>query len=113
MIAKVPTYLGTGVHWGEDGWLRFPISSLGSGLWQVPAEGGDPEEVTVVDTDRGEYAHSWPQLLPDQRHVLFTIWGGAGGRYRRSRFGHARLAYDRAWWRRRPPSTHGTPRLSA
>jgi hypothetical protein len=39
----------------------------------VSASGGTPEAVTVLDKDRQEVAHRWPQILPDGRHFLFFI----------------------------------------
>ncbi len=76
-IVSVPTYWGTGIDWGEDGWIRYPAVSVGSGLWQVPAEGGTPEPITTVDSAGGEYGHAYPQLLPGGRQLLFAIWGDA------------------------------------
>ena len=42
-----------------------------SGLQQAPAAGGEPAALTVVDTDGGETAHGWPQVV-DERWILFT-----------------------------------------
>jgi serine/threonine-protein kinase len=47
-----------------------------SGLSRVPAAGGDPEVFTELDTDNGEVSHRWPQVLPNDRAVLFTSIGG-------------------------------------
>jgi DNA-binding winged helix-turn-helix (wHTH) protein/Tol biopolymer transport system component len=44
-----------------------------SGLSIVRAERGDPTELTTIDFARGERSHRWPSLLPDGRHVLFTL----------------------------------------
>ena len=37
---------------------------------------GEPELLTSVDSERGEMAHSWPELLPNHS-VLFTVWSGS------------------------------------
>lgn len=42
-----------------------------SGLQQVPATGGEPVALTVVDAGNEETAHGWPQVL-DDRWILFT-----------------------------------------
>jgi Tol biopolymer transport system component len=61
-----------GACWGPDGWIYF-VQSLGRGLSRVPATGGIPEILTSPDAAEGETAHGWPQLLPDGKHLLFTI----------------------------------------
>jgi serine/threonine protein kinase/Tol biopolymer transport system component len=61
-----------GACWGPDGWIYF-VQSLGRGLSRVPAEGGTPEVLTSPNAVGGETAHGWPQLLPDGKHLLFTI----------------------------------------
>ena len=59
-----------GASWGADGTIVF---GSGSGLWQVPAVGGEPDPLTNADRERGELGHLWPEILPDGKHVLFTI----------------------------------------
>jgi len=39
----------------------------------VSAEGGDPEVLTKPDTAAGEVDHLWPVVMPDGRHVVFTV----------------------------------------
>ena len=73
-ICEAPNFRGTGMDWTANGEILFTASGLGSGLFRVPASGGTPEPLTTLDVERGEYAHSWPQLLPDGRHVLFSVW---------------------------------------
>ena len=38
--------------------------------------GGEPEQLTTPDAERGEIDHLWPEVLPDGESVLFTIIGG-------------------------------------
>ena len=65
-----------GVSWGEDALLVFsrnwaqPLSVLRLG------EDADPQPFTTLDGDAGEFGHSWPQILPGGRGVLFTVWSG-------------------------------------
>ena len=61
-----------GVSWAPDGSLVFsPLYN--SGLFRVAATGGEPVEVTKLDTEHGERSHRWPQVLPDGHTVLFTV----------------------------------------
>ena len=65
-----------GASWGEDGTLVFNAS------WASPlniVRPGETEAVglTRLDAGTGEQGHVWPQILPGDRGVLFTIWSGA------------------------------------
>ena len=68
-----------GASWGDD-IIIFGTRTPG-GLWRVSADGGEPEELTTPDADRGEVNHAWPHMLPGGRAVLFTIMpeGGLSG----------------------------------
>ena len=68
-ICKVRGSLGA--SWGTDNIIVFG-QSLGP-LWQVPASGGTPSQLTSLDTSRGETGHRLPQVLPDGDAVLFTV----------------------------------------
>ena len=61
-----------GLSWGNDGLL---FGARRQGIMRVPASGGQPELLASVGGD--EQAHG-PQMLPDGRHLLFTIATGAG-----------------------------------
>ena len=69
----------SGASWGTNGTIVFGTNNPTSGLWRVPAVGGDPELLTTPDSDVGEIDHVWPTILPDGRHVLFTILGRTVG----------------------------------
>jgi serine/threonine protein kinase len=56
----------------SDGTIFFNLTP-GSGLCKVSATGGNYELVTKIDSDSGERCHCFPHILPDGRHVLFTI----------------------------------------
>ncbi len=66
-----------GGTWATDDTIYFAPSSM-SGLFAVPAAGGTPKAVTRLDPARGEVSHRWPQILPDQRTILFSNWIGPG-----------------------------------
>jgi hypothetical protein len=61
-----------GVSWGADDTIIFGSNS--SGLFRVPAGGGTPTQVTIPDAKKAEQAHRDPEVLPDGRAVLFTIF---------------------------------------
>lgn len=63
---------GRGGAWNADDLIVFS-PSLKSGLYQVPATGGEPRALTSLDTSRQEISHRWPSFLPDGRHFLYTV----------------------------------------
>ncbi|WP_437774442.1 protein kinase domain-containing protein [Sorangium sp. So ce1097] len=64
-----------GAAWGTDGFVTF-FPEWGRGLARIPAQGGDLRFVSEVRPDLGDYAQVLPCVLPDNRAVLFTSWGG-------------------------------------
>jgi serine/threonine-protein kinase len=69
-----------GISWEDEGIL---FGQGGKGVMRVAATGGAPE--TLVRVAEGEEAHG-PQMLPDGRHVLFTLASGtASDRWDRAR----------------------------
>ncbi|HLE70286.1 MAG TPA: protein kinase, partial [Vicinamibacteria bacterium] len=60
-----------GVDWRGDE-LVFS-GEVSSGLFRVPAAGGEPEVLTVLHKERREKAHRFPQVLPGGDAVLFTL----------------------------------------
>jgi serine/threonine-protein kinase len=67
-----------GGTWTADNTIIY-VRSLSSGLWQVPAGGGTPEQISTPDGDENGYAHVFPQALPGGSSALFTIWGRQQG----------------------------------
>ena len=65
-----------GMSWGPDDTLVF-ASFPNTGLLQVPLRDGTPEPLTHVTPDRGEMAHLYPEVLPNGKGVLFTVWRGS------------------------------------
>src|SRR5262249_11156523 len=63
-----------GGAWNRDGVILFGLSINGP-LMQVRASGGEPTQVTELDTSQ-EASHRWPQFLPDGRHFLYFILSG-------------------------------------
>jgi len=58
-----------GGTWNADGTIVFGSET---GLFRVPAEGGQPVPVTTVGP--GEAGHYWPRFLPDGRRFLYLSW---------------------------------------
>ena len=63
--------LPIGGSWNRDGVIIF--GTISTGLWRVPAEGGTPAPLTVLDPSRHESEHELPSFLPDGRHFLYFI----------------------------------------
>ncbi len=64
-----------GAVWGEDGVIYFS-PHYSSGLQKVPADGGQPEALSTVDTAAGESNHLLPEILPGGEAILYTVWKG-------------------------------------
>jgi serine/threonine-protein kinase len=65
----LPSY---GATWGPDDTIVFTPDNY-SGLWQVPASGGQPRALTKPDRARGEKSHRFPEYLPGGGAILFTV----------------------------------------
>jgi serine/threonine-protein kinase len=59
---------GSSFAWGPE----EIVYSRGGALWAVPAKGGAPRQLTVLDAARHEVLHSDPTVFPGTRTVLFT-----------------------------------------
>src|SRR5256886_4180237 len=63
-----------GASWGPDGFIYVDANTNGGGLLRVEAKpGAQPSWFTVLDTASGEFDHTWPDVLPNGKGVLFTI----------------------------------------
>ena len=66
-----------GATWSHDGTIVYG-EELTFGLWRIPWDGGEPQRLTTVDREGGEYLHMNPQFLPGGEAVLFTAVDDAG-----------------------------------
>jgi Tol biopolymer transport system component/DNA-binding winged helix-turn-helix (wHTH) protein len=66
-----------GGSWGDDGTIVFAAGKKG-GLFRVSSRGGVPEAITRPDTQSGELAHWWPEVLPGSGAVVFTVFPTGG-----------------------------------
>jgi serine/threonine-protein kinase len=81
-LRKVPVSGGTpltlcgvsrsrGATWAPDDTIIF-TPSTDTGLFRVPAAGGEPQPLTTLNAERKEATHRWPQVLPGGKAVVFT-----------------------------------------
>jgi eukaryotic-like serine/threonine-protein kinase len=72
-VTTLGSYTPRGAAWGLDGTIVFATSAPSTGLYRVPAGGGDADILTTPDQKAGEGGHYWPEFLPDGNSMLFTI----------------------------------------
>jgi Tol biopolymer transport system component len=58
-----------GGAWNSEGVIVFS-PDIRTGLFRVPASGGKPAPVTVLDPSK-HTTHRWPEFLPDGRHLIY------------------------------------------
>ncbi len=64
---------GFGGSWSEDGWIYY-TASAGRSLLRIRPGGGPAELIYRVDPERGEFGVRWPEVLPDGKGILATLW---------------------------------------
>jgi Tol biopolymer transport system component len=62
---------GRGGTWSKNDVIVFASGPF-FGLFRVPAGGGSPAPVTLLDAALSENSHRAPWFLPDDRHFLYT-----------------------------------------
>ena len=72
-ICSLPAGLLGGASWALDGSIVFGVTDSDSGLWRVAAVGGEPQQLTTLDSEAGEIDHLWPEILPGGETAFFTI----------------------------------------
>jgi eukaryotic-like serine/threonine-protein kinase len=66
-----------GAAWGADDRITFVRAGA---LWQVPASGGPPKQLTTLDSGKRELLHAWPSIIAEGRILLFvSITGSSRG----------------------------------
>jgi serine/threonine-protein kinase len=66
-----------GASWGPRDTILFSPGGV-EGLSRVSASGGSSSVVSTPDPSQGEFAHLWPDILPNGKTALFTILTGTG-----------------------------------
>ena len=61
-----------GICWGGD--TIYYVRGFSGGIWSVPAAGGPSKQLIKVDPEHGARAIIWPDLLPDGKTMLTTVW---------------------------------------
>ena len=64
-----------GAYWADDDTIYY-IKSFASGMYAVPAAGGQPKQVTQTGSTPEDRGHLWPNVLPEKNGVIFTVWTG-------------------------------------
>jgi Tol biopolymer transport system component/predicted Ser/Thr protein kinase len=65
----------TGAMWTDDDTIYF-AKSFFSGLYAVPAGGGQLKQVTQTGAMSDDRSHLWPNPLPGSSGLIFTAWSG-------------------------------------
>jgi Tol biopolymer transport system component len=65
---RVPAACSGGGSWSGTDELLFAHQS---GLWRMPARGGQAQQVTAAEPSREEQPHAYPRWLPDNRHFVY------------------------------------------
>jgi len=124
-LKKVPTGGGTpmtlcdangsnrGATWGTDDVITFSPHYTRP-LMRVSAAGGEPTNFTTIDRTKGERTHRWPQAVPDEDLLLFTVgtmdspqsYDGARIEVIRPSNGERRTVLERASMARYLPTGH-------
>jgi serine/threonine-protein kinase len=102
-----------GATWGSDDRIIFSPHFV-KPLMQVSGAGGDPEPLTAIDASKGERTHRWPQSIPEEDLVLFTVgtmdspesYDGARIQALRPSTGEQTTILERASMARYVPSGH-------
>ena len=72
-VALADTLESRGASWRADGAIVFSPDAA-EGLVSVAAAGAAaPRSVSVPDRGKGERTHRWPQVLPGERGIIYTI----------------------------------------
>jgi serine/threonine protein kinase/Tol biopolymer transport system component len=69
-----------GASWGTGDLIVFSeLSTLAGGLMRVSASGGEPQPLTKGTTKPDDLGHFWPEILPDGKAAIFTVFTGKKG----------------------------------
>ena len=101
-----------GASWASDDTIVY-APNLGSGLMRISSAGGTPQPLTTPDPKQKELSHRWPQVLPRNKAVLFTVQTATQGSYDDARIavlsletGKWRTLFEGGFYARYVPSGH-------
>ena len=72
-ISKSPNSCGGSATWGRLGTIVLGACGVGTNLQRVSSAGGDPATFTLRSTDQSENDLTWPDVLPEERGVVFGV----------------------------------------
>jgi serine/threonine protein kinase len=64
-----------GASWAKDDTIYF-LQSFTSGVYAVPAAGGQARQVTRPGSAPTDRVQLWPNVLPENNGLIFTVWTG-------------------------------------
>ncbi|MCB0284796.1 MAG: serine/threonine-protein kinase, partial [Calditrichaeota bacterium] len=70
VLINKPVYRGA--SWMDNNRIVYS-QTYHSGLTMLNLSSGKETKLTDLDSLRGERTHRWPQVLPDGKHIIFTI----------------------------------------
>jgi len=78
LAGRSPITLSAVLGGGSGSWFNDTIvfsATLdpGQGLYRISANGGEPEMLATANSDEGEQAYGFPEILPDGKNLLFSI----------------------------------------
>ena len=70
-VGNVPLATARGAAWASD--ETIVLGGPNTGLVRMNTGTGVTEPLTQLNGEREENYHAWPYILPDDKHVLFTV----------------------------------------
>jgi hypothetical protein len=67
--------ISSGATWGADDRITFGRAGT---LWQMPASGGLPQQLTTLDQGKHELLQAWPTAVAGGKAILFASVTGIG-----------------------------------
>ncbi len=70
LVEDASSGYATGASWGSEGTIVFADNEQ---LYRVPAAGGSKQPTAQPDNENGEQTYSFPQLLPGEQALVFSV----------------------------------------
>ena len=67
-----------GASWGPEDTIVY-VDNKTHVIQRISVEGGTPQALTVIDSEKGHFIHSFPQMLPGDDALLFVALDGSCG----------------------------------
>ena len=71
---------GRGGTWNRSNVIVYAPEG-GGPLYRISANGGEPQQITTLDSTRHETAHRFPWFLPDGKHFLYVSLPSTAGKH--------------------------------